>query len=51
MTSEPSAEAPVGGAFTPNMPSITEREGLPDWPGGVADLLLKAVPGLKCQAL
>lgn len=46
MTSEQTATP----FFVPNMPSIAEREGLAEWPGGVADLFLKAVPGLQFEA-
>ncbi len=47
MTTEQTAAVP---AIVPNLPSITEREGLPEWPGGVADLFVKAIPGLQFEA-
>jgi NADH-quinone oxidoreductase subunit C len=36
--------------FAPNLPSITEREGLAEWPGGIADLFAGALSGVRFEA-
>ncbi len=50
MTSEQTDTHVHKAHYVPNLPSITEREGMADWPGSIADLLIKAMPGLMFEA-
>ena len=36
--------------YVPNVPSIQDREGMAEWPGGVADLFVKALSGVMFEA-